>query len=615
MSDTGSPADHASGATTPPPDHPPHTDPPPCQDVPAASAPHPASPQILLAAESVGSPRSSGETLIGCSATEQTAQGPAGQSEPPAESQVMECDQPVSLEAEAADENVEKPPEKKEGWGGWSSWGKSLLSSATSTVGQSMTSVKTKAGEALRLHRTSVGEEAQEQLDAEEEEEEEEEEEKEGVDEKGNKDDGDPAEATAAAGSSGKGVFSTITHAVQNTGKSVISGGLDALEFIGKKTMTVFAEGDPGFKRTKLLMQKTISLSQMLKEAKEKGRVRLANQSMSTSTAHYSILFDDYQGLSHLEALEILSSESEVQVQEFLSSLEEEELQVLKKELICIKDIFIKQDEDAQDEDDDDDDDDGDDEDEDKKEEGDGESVNSDASSQLHCLTPLSSDGEEFLSVLTELLFELHVAATPDKLNKARMKAHNWVSKVEEAATTEAVSSETAEQSGGAAPPGEDEKEKREVGEQQEDVVTRGEDEKEGDPNSVQSVYLSSVGSLAEVTARSIEQLHKVAELILHGQELEKPAREQADILSRLTCAMCKEVGCLSKKFSATLVRVGGQRKAEEINPLIDSVLLEGSNSINYIENALQLLLPILQISHIKRHSQSSTEPAAQTQD
>lgn len=74
------------------------------------------------------------------------------------------------------------------------------------------------------------------------------------------------------------------------------------------------------------------------------------------------------------------------QVQEFLSSLEEEELQVLKKELICIKDIFIKQDEDAQE---DDDDDDCDDEDEDKKEEGDGESVNSDASSQLHCLTPL----------------------------------------------------------------------------------------------------------------------------------------------------------------------------------------------------------------------------------
>ncbi len=44
---------------------------------------------------------------------------------------------------------------------------------------------------------------------------------------------------------------------------------------------------------------------------------------------------------------------------------------------------------------------------------------------------------------------------------------------------------------------------------------------------------MSSVGSLAEVTARSIEQLHKVAELILHGQELEKPARQQASIMVR----------------------------------------------------------------------------------
>lgn len=100
MSDTGSPADGASGTTTTtitPPDQQPHTDPAPCQDVPAASAPHPASPQTLLAAESVDFPQS----------TEQTAQGPADQSQPPAESQVMECDQPVSLEPDAAEENVE----------------------------------------------------------------------------------------------------------------------------------------------------------------------------------------------------------------------------------------------------------------------------------------------------------------------------------------------------------------------------------------------------------------------------------------------------------------------------------------------------------------------------
>lgn len=43
-------------------------------------------------------------------------------------------------------------------------------------------------------------------------------------------------------------------------------------------------------------------------------RARLSNQPISAPTAHYGILFDDYQGLSHLEALEILSNESEVKV-------------------------------------------------------------------------------------------------------------------------------------------------------------------------------------------------------------------------------------------------------------------------------------------------------------
>lgn len=41
---------------------------------------------------------------------------------------------------------------------------------------------------------------------------------------------------------------------VQSTGIELVSGGLDALEFIGKKTMNVLAEGDPGLrqKREKL---------------------------------------------------------------------------------------------------------------------------------------------------------------------------------------------------------------------------------------------------------------------------------------------------------------------------------------------------------------------------
>lgn len=42
---------------------------------------------------------------------------------------------------------------------------------------------------------------------------------------------------------------SNITKFVESTGNKVISGGLDTLETIGKKTMEVLQEGDPGLKK------------------------------------------------------------------------------------------------------------------------------------------------------------------------------------------------------------------------------------------------------------------------------------------------------------------------------------------------------------------------------
>ncbi|XP_009698542.1 PREDICTED: protein NOXP20, partial [Cariama cristata] len=191
--------------------------------------------------------------------------------------------------------------------------------------------------------------------------------------------------------SGSRGMLSAITNAVQNTGKSVLSGGLDALEFIGKTTMNVLAESDPGFKRTKTLMARTVSLSQLLREAKEKEKQRRAQQVTVERTAHYGLLFDEFQGLSHLEALEILSNESEAQIQSYLATLDGEQLETVKNDLIAIKEIFIPK-------------------------ESDDEVVQAQ-----------KDMGEEFVSMLTELLFELHVAATPDKLNKARKKAHKWL--------------------------------------------------------------------------------------------------------------------------------------------------------------------------------------------
>ncbi|XP_006759347.1 PREDICTED: protein NOXP20 [Myotis davidii] len=486
--------------------------------------------------------------------------------DPPPNGEVTEevlaqCIDAVSLEAELGPEiplkeqnnpAVDSLPQGG-GWAGWGSWGKSLLSSASATVGHGLTAVKEKAG-ALRIHSVNSGSSEGAQPDTEN-----------GVPPAAEAaPDQSPEEGPPTSPSSGsRGMLSAITNVVQNTGKSVLTGGLDALEFIGKKTMNVLAESDPGFKRTKTLMERTVSLSQMLREAKEKEKQRLAQQVTAERTAHYGMLFDEYQGLSHLEALEILSNESESKVQSFLASFDGEKLELLKNDLISIKDIFAAK--------------------ELENEENQEEQV-------------LGSEekGEEFARMLTELLFELHVAATPDKLNKAMKKAHDWVEDDQTVVPVD-VAEETEENT------------KKEEKEEEPESPEEGE-KQERRTKTVEEVYMLSIESLAEVTARCIEQLHKVAELILHGQEEEKSAQDQAKVLIKLTTAMCNEVASLSKKFTNSLTTVGSDKKAEVLNPMINSVLLEGCNSTTYIQDAFQLLLPVLQVSHIQA-SPSEAQP------
>ncbi|KAM6206374.1 protein NOXP20 [Sarcoramphus papa] len=462
-----------------------------------------------------------------------------------------ECNETVSLDAEPESEETlheQSSPatdssSKASRWGAWGTWGKSLLSSASATVGHGITAVKEKAGTTLGIHNaSSASSETAEPPAAE----------TPTIQAEDSLDQSSSENIPSSPSSGSRGMLSAITNAVQNTGKSVLSGGLDALEFIGKTTMNVLAESDPGFKRTKTLMARTVSLSQLLREAKEKEKQRRAQQVTVERTAHYGLLFDEFQGLSHLEALEILSNESEAQIQSYLATLDGEQLETVKNDLISIKEIFVPK-------------------------ESDDEVVQAQKADME----------EEFVSMLTELLFELHVAATPDKLNKARKKAHEWL---EEASFSTPVDIEEKlkEKPG---EPGEEKTEKDKI-----DSDKTGVDKNK----TVEEIYMLSIESLAEVTARCIEQLHKVAELILHGQEVEKPAQDQAKVLTNLTSAMCNEVSSLSKKFSDSLTAAGSSMKAEVLNPIINRVLLEGCNSTTYIQDAFQLLLPVLQISHIQ---------------
>ncbi|KAL2094786.1 hypothetical protein ACEWY4_009505 [Coilia grayii] len=415
------------------------------------------------------------------------------------------------------------------GWGYWGSWGKSLLSTATATVatvGQGISQVIEKA-------ETTLGIPSPEELSAQAPQEE-------------NTDggtagaEGEAQDDTAMGGA--LGMLSSLSSVVQSTGKTVITGSLDALEFIGKKTMDVIAEGDPGFKKTKGLMIRPTTLSQVLREAKEREEQQTSEDLSSDveKKAHYGMLFDEFQGLAHLEALESLSRESEIKVKSVLTSMSGGELAQLKADLEEVSEPFSL----MEFEDDDDD-------------------------------TKEDSDGVEFAKELRDAMSRLQLSVTADKLTQARTNIHDRIADVKSAtpvSTTE-----------------EDEKDEA--------------DEMAVPQHTPEDVHALAISSLAELTAKSIELFHKVAQVVLHNASgnAQISTGDQAKVLAQITIMLCKEISLLSKSFTCCLTTVGSNEKGEVLNPLITGVFLEASNSATYIQDAFQLLRTVLQLAHIQR--------------
>ncbi|NWJ10107.1 F1142 protein, partial [Crypturellus undulatus] len=418
------------------------------------------------------------------------------------------------------------------GWGYWGSWGKSLLSTASATVatvGQGISNVIEKAETSLGI--PSPSEISSETRDA-----------MKGTEHPGDTSPGAGDDGTSFPIAGALGVLSTISTAVQSTGKSVISGGLDALEFIGKKTMDVIAEGDPGFKKTKGLMSRTATLSQVLREAKEKEEQQTTTEvAMATEKkAHYGLLFDEFQGLSHLEALEMLSRESESKVKLILNALSGEELDMLKEEMEQLREAFSLAEFSEEEE-------------EEKK--GD----------------------EEFIKEVTELFSELHVSTKPDKLIMVRSSAHEWIAQFNMDLS------------------------KKEESEENQAEPRDGEHDAK---KSIEDIHAFAIRSLAELTACSMEMFHKTAALFLRGQKKDVTATDRAKSLSQMTIVLCKELSTFSKEFTTCLTTAGVKEKADVLNPLITGVFLEASNSASYIQDAFQLLLPVLQISLIEARTE-----------
>ncbi|XP_011629626.1 protein FAM114A2 isoform X2 [Pogonomyrmex barbatus] len=137
---------------------------------------------------------------------------------------------------------------------------------------------------------------------------------------------------------------SSITKLVESTGSKVMTGGLDTLEAIGKKTMEVLQDGDPGLKKKRAFFMNEIekpNLSQILREAKEKAETeeKTIEERELARKVHFESLFDDYQGLVHLEALEMLSKQSNMKIQQHLIELNANDLTSVQETLEEIKEL------------------------------------------------------------------------------------------------------------------------------------------------------------------------------------------------------------------------------------------------------------------------------------
>ncbi|XP_055605361.1 protein FAM114A2 [Uranotaenia lowii] len=229
--------------------------------------------------------------------------------------------------------NKNKPAAESQSWGGWKpSWGGaavSFLSSASKSVASITTNI-------TQVIESGIGVPTPEEMAK-----------RQAEQEAKLKADGYiPENQTTPSESTDRFGFDQIVSGVTQISSKVITGGLDTLEGIGKKTMTILQENDPGIlSKGKLLGGKDgVVLSQVLREAKEKTEERERNlkqvqKHLYRKKLHFETLFDDYHGLVHLEALEMLSKQAALKLESLMAPLTGIALEELQETMNEVKEL------------------------------------------------------------------------------------------------------------------------------------------------------------------------------------------------------------------------------------------------------------------------------------
>ncbi|KAG5324590.1 F1142 protein, partial [Acromyrmex heyeri] len=437
--------------------------------------------------------------------------------------------QPMLQRLSLADKEDSKDEDSLGNWGSWGNWGvTSLINTATASVStltnhvsQGLTllegTIVQDPTELERIKQNAVPETDGAQLEIQEQE--------------------SRSFSSFGFGNLISGV-SSITKLVESTGSKVMTGGLDTLEAIGKKTMEVLQEGDPGLKKKRAFFMnepEKPNLSQILREAKEKAETeeKTIEERELARKVHYESLFDDYQGLVHLEALEMLSKQSNIKIQQYLIELDTNDLTSVQETLEEIKELC-----DLGDEDDDED-----------KNDKDLKNRLKNACHDLGVDITYEKlyDVRKYISIkIKRLLFIV--------MMKTILYFQVWTE------TENYLASSTT--------------------------------------RTDQEIFQNAISTLAQFTALSVERFHKTAELLLIKER--RSTVNEADALVQLTNVLSNQISLLANSFCDTLHRFAETaKKSDNINANITTIFLEAANANSYIQDAFRLLIPILQVGAI----------------
>ncbi|KRT80996.1 hypothetical protein AMK59_5144 [Oryctes borbonicus] len=416
----------------------------------------------------------------------------------PLEPQMQDLPKSEGRTQESQQENEEKST-----WGGWGNWGlSSVLSTATSLtsqVSQGITNVlETGIGapdpaELARINKL----------------------EKEKIKTLSETTTGDEHLEKPILGFGLGNLVQGMTKLVETTSTKVISGGLDTLETIGKKTMEVLQENDPGLKKKRAFLKldddKPI-LSQVLRDAKEKAERenKELEKKHFKKKANYETLFDDHQGLVHLEALEMLSKQCDIKLQSLLESASGAALNDMQETLDQIKELCELPEEDEEE----------------------------------------NLTTNEIKEILETAVSEINVKITYDRLISTWQEIEDWLAKLNLK------------------------------------ICNKNE------------LHQQAIESLAQLTAIAVEQFHKAGELLLIKEH--RSTADEAVALEQLTTTLTTLIGIAAARFSEKLNMIVAEgSEKEEINSLITNVFFEAANSSSYIQDAFQLLIPVLQVGAV----------------